>query len=269
MIDYSYFDNNKFFDSYVFENLGIFIPVADECFTKPDEYSFTSYKLVLDFSSATTKMHNYNARISSPGVMHKKHNCRHCYIILIEKEYFEKRYLMYAKEIPEFNDFEFDFCSDILKALNTFIFEVSKSMLNSDITLAAQTEIITHWTIRSMMGETLDMRAVSSDYSIARAQHYIEQHYAEAITLTKLADIGHMSVTTFNRHFKKEMGITPIDYLIEVRIRVAKLMLKRSDISITDVALRCGFGSASHFSSTFTERVGESPQEYRKSFANT
>lgn len=49
-------------------------------------------------------------------------------------------------------------------------FEYNKSMMNSDITLEAQATVITHWIIRSILGETLDMRAVSSDYSVARAQ---------------------------------------------------------------------------------------------------
>ena len=85
---------------------------------------------------------------------------------------------MYAESVPTFNEQSFEICSDILKALNTFVFEYSKSMPNSDITLDAQAEIITHWIIRSIMGETFDMRAVSSDYSVARAQHYMEQHYS-------------------------------------------------------------------------------------------
>lgn len=121
------------------------------------------------------------------------------------------------------------------------MFQYSKSMMNSDVTLDAQTEIITHWLIRSIFGETLDMRAVSSDYSLARAQHYVEQHYMENITVEKLANLGYMSRTTFNRQFKKEIGITPIEYLIEVRIKLAKLMLKRKENAITDIAMRCGF----------------------------
>lgn len=132
-------------------------------------------------------------------------------------------------------------CSDILKALNTFVFQYSKSMMNSDVTLDAQTEIITHWLIRSIFWETLDMRAVSSDYSLARAQHYVEQHYMENITVEKLANLGYMSRTTFNRQFKKEIGITPIEYLIEVRIKLAKLMLKRKENAITDIAMSCAF----------------------------
>ena len=70
----------------------------------------------------------------------------------------------------------------------------------------------------------MDMRAISSDYSLARAQYYIEQHYMDNITVEKLANLGYMSKTSFNRWFKKELGITPIEYLIDVRIKMAKLI---------------------------------------------
>ena len=159
-------------------------------------------------------------------------------------------------------------CSDILKALNTFAFEYSKSMLNSDITLDAQAEIITHWIIRSIFGETLDLRAVSADYSVARAQHYMEQHYMENITVAKLAALGYVSTSCLNRRFKNDNGITPIEYLIEIRIKRAKTLLKRKNIPITEIALQCGIGSNSHFSSCFQNRTGVSPSEYRDRYTD-
>ena len=75
-----------------------------------------------------------------------------------------------------------------------------------------------------------------------------------------------MSETTFNRHFKKETGITPIEYLLDVRIRKSKDMLRRNELSITEIAILCGFSSVAYFSSCFTNRVNVSPQEYRNSF---
>ncbi len=263
-----YFIEKNEYDSYAIDELGVFIPIVAERRELSHDYNYPCYEVIIDFSSMEDGSHQYEAWITSPDVIHQPRVYRHCYIMLIEREYFEKRFLMYKESIPVYKEKEFDFCSDILKALNMFVFEVSKDMMNSNITLSSQAEIITHWTIRSLMGETLDMRSVSSDYSIARAQHYIEQHYAENITLKTLAAIGHMSVTSFNRNFKKEIGITPIEYLIEVRINASKLLLKRRELSVTEVALRSGFGSASHFSSCFAERVGATPQEYRKRFIN-
>ncbi len=255
-------------DCYIRENIGIFIPICDDLDNNDLKHNHPSYEIIINFSKDSDKPKHYWAEITSPGVEHNKNQCAHCYSIFIDKEYFEARYKMYEKEIPLFKGKCFEFCSDILKALNTFVFEYSKSMMNSDIILDAQTEIITHWLIRSIFGETLDMRTVSSDYSIARAQHYIEQHYMEHITIEKLANLGYMSKSTFNRRFKSEIGITPIEYLIEVRIKMAKLMLIRKDNQLTDIAIRCGFGSGAYFSSCFQKYVGITPTEYRDKYAN-
>lgn len=256
------------YDCYVREKFGILIPIFESEEKNSIKYMHPSYEISILFEMNSEKPKHFWAEITSPNILHNKNSSMHTYLLYIEKEYFEKRFLMYADGVPVFKGKRFEFCSDILKALNTFVFEYSKSMMNSDVTLDAQTEIITHWLIRSMFGETLDMRVVSMDYSVARAQHYIEQHYMESITVEKMANLGYMSKTSFNRRFKKEVGITPIEYLIEVRIKMAKLMLKRKENQITDIALRCGFGSSAHFSACFQKHVGLAPSEYRDKYAD-
>lgn len=261
----SYFDSSMF-DCYVRENFAVFIPIHDDAKKEAVPHRYPAYEILISFDLEKPK--HYRAAITSPNITQDRIPGAHCYLIFIEKEYFEKRFLMYSKEILRFDGTKFEVCSDVLKALNTFIFEYSKNMMNSDVTLEAQIEIITHWLIRSIFGETLDMRAISSDYSLARAQHYMEQHYMDNITVEKLANLGYMSKSTFNRHFKKEIGITPIEYLIEVRIKMAKLMLKRKENQITEIALRCGFGSSAHFSSCFQKHVGLTPSEYRDKYTD-
>ena len=254
------------FDCYVRPQLGIFIPVVQN--TEAAERTCPSYTIIIYFEQAEDRQTHYHAEITSPNMPFSIHTEQHYYCLLIEKEFFEKRYFMYAEKLPLYSGQPFEMCSDILKALNTFAFEYSKSMLNSDITLDAQAEIITHWIIRSIFGETLDLRAVSADYSVARAQHYMEQHYMENITVARLAALGYVSTSAFNRRFKKEIGITPIEYLIEIRIQRAKTLLRRKNIPVTEVAMRCGFGSSAHFSSCFQTRVGVSPSEYRDKYTD-
>ncbi len=121
-----------------------------------------------DYKNEQRQSHYY-AEITSPGMIHNGKDSLHYYCIMIDKLYFEERYRMYADEIPVFAEKGFSICSDILKALNTYAFEYSKQMLHS----------VQDSRIRSLFGEALDMRAVSSDYSVARAQHFMEQHFAE------------------------------------------------------------------------------------------
>lgn len=256
------------YDCYVREEFGVFIPMLTNMKKQSVKHKHPAYEIIINFDIDSEKPKHYLGTITSPNIIHNRNQSMHCYSLFIEKVFFEKRFLMYADEVPIFDNIKFEFCSDILNALNTFVFEYSKSMMNSDVTLEAQMEIITHWLIRSIFGETLDMRVVSSSYSLARAQHYIEQHYMDNVTVEKLANLGYMSKTSFNRRFKKEIGITPIEYLIEVRIKMAKLMLKRKEDQIIDIAMRCGFGSSAHFSSCFQKHVGLTPSEYRDKYAN-
>ena len=258
----------KHVDCYVWEKLGIFIPATGPCgYAEKEYHTHPAYMITVFFEENDGNVSHYEAEITSPEVPHCDEADRHYYCLLIEKEYFEKRYLMYGEQIPAFQKETFQICTDILKALNTFMFECSKEMKNSDITLRAQAEIITHWIIRSLFGESLDMRAVSPDYSVARAQHYMEQHYMENITVARLASLGYISESNFSRRFKKETRVSPIEYLIEIRLNRAKLMLRRSNISMTEIAMQCGFNSSTHFSSCFLNKQGITPTEYRKKYA--
>lgn len=257
----------KCVDCYVRPQLGLFIPTTGQCgYAAKKNHTHPSYMIAIYFENCTEKQFHYHAEITSPEIPHNDNPEQHYYCLLIAKDFFESRYKMYSENIPVFREHSFELCSDILKALNTFAFEYSKSMMNSDITLDANAEIITHWMIRSILGENLDLRAVSDDYSVARAQHYMEQHYAENITVSRLAELGYVSPSSLNRRFKKETGMTPIEYLIEIRIKMAKTLLKRKNISITDIAMRCGFGSSAHFSSCFQSRTGVTPTDYRNKF---
>lgn len=254
-------------DCYVRPKLGLFIPSTGACgYASKDNHTHPSYMIVIYFHEDKNRQSHYDAEITSPDIMHSDSNDLHYYCLMIDKDYFESCYMMYSDTLPSFSRAHFTICSDILKSLNTFAFEYSKSMMNSDITLDAQAQIITHWIIRSIFGETLDMRAISSDYSVARAQHYMEQHYHENITVARLAELGYVSVSCLNRRFKNEMGITPIEYLIELRIEKAKLLLRRRNIPVTEIALRCGFGSSAHFSSCFQKRMNITPSEYQEKY---
>lgn len=261
----------RYVDCYVHHCLGIFIPFGDGCgYAKRIQHTHPAYMIVIYFEESWDMPMQgsydcYSAFIYSPEVPHMDETTEHpYYCILIDKEYFEKEYCKYETAVPHFSGTKFFICHDILKTLNLFSFEYSKQMKNSDITLEAQATIITHWFIRSILGESYDMRAISDHYAVARAQHFIEQHYAEEITVKRLAKLGNISVSSFTRIFKKELHVTPIEYLIEIRLQQAKKLLRRKEISITQVALRCGFNSSSHLTASFQRVLHMAPSEYRK-----
>ena len=80
-----------------------------------------------------------------------------------------------------------------------------------------------------------------------------------------LLSSAHMSKSYFLRLFRRYMGTTPYNYLVNFRITQAKELLVLTDHSISEIAQEAGFGDASNFSTRFAKATGQSPMQYRKS----
>lgn len=93
---------------------------------------------------------------------------------------------------------------------------------------------------------------------------YIDEHYAEDISLARLAESANVSKSECLRCFKASMQTTPYKYLIEYRLSKAADLLKNSDKPIGHIADSVGFRQTSHFGKCFKEKTGFSPRDYRK-----
>ena len=93
---------------------------------------------------------------------------------------------------------------------------------------------------------------------------YVVENLAEDLTLAGLADLVNMSPFHFSRQFKAQTGYSPYEFIINSRIDSAKHLLKQSDLSIREVAYSVGFNSESNFIHTFRQRVGQTPNQFRK-----
>ncbi|MFB6991446.1 helix-turn-helix transcriptional regulator [Streptomyces sp. NPDC056230] len=91
----------------------------------------------------------------------------------------------------------------------------------------------------------------------------MDRSYAEPLDVPALARASHMSPGHFSRSFRAAFGETPYSYLMTRRIERAKALLRRGDLSVTEVCFAVGCTSLGSFSSRFTELVGESPSAYR------
>lgn len=79
-----------------------------------------------------------------------------------------------------------------------------------------------------------------------------------------LAKLGHLNKYYLAHTFKKDMGISPIEYLNQVRIREAKILLETTNYSIADIAAFIGFSSQSFFAQAFKRATNQTPSKYRK-----
>ncbi|MEV1043697.1 helix-turn-helix transcriptional regulator [Streptomyces sp. NPDC049916] len=98
---------------------------------------------------------------------------------------------------------------------------------------------------------------------LRRARDRMDREYAEPLDVPSLARAALMSPGHFSRSFRAAFGETPYSYLMTRRIERAKALLRRGDLSVTEVCFAVGCTSLGSFSSRFTELVGETPSAYR------
>jgi transcriptional regulator GlxA family with amidase domain len=98
---------------------------------------------------------------------------------------------------------------------------------------------------------------------LRHARDLMDRSYAEPLDVPALARTALMSPAHFSRQFRAAYGETPYSYLMTRRIERAKALLRRGDMSVTDVCMAVGCTSLGSFSSRFTELVGETPTRYR------
>lgn len=92
---------------------------------------------------------------------------------------------------------------------------------------------------------------------------FISEHYMEKVSLDDIAEAGNVGKTLCAKIFKKLSAKTPGDYLINYRISKSIELLEANELSITEIAYNTGFNSASHYTKTFHDIIGCTPNKYR------
>ena len=133
----------------------------------------------------------------------------------------------------------------------------------------AYTEILI---IRLMRNTALaiptEPQAISTNRQCAAVRRYIDLHFKEALTLDQLSEEAHMNKYYLSHAFKREYGVSPINYMITRRIEESKYLLAETDLSLSRIAQLLGFSSLSYFSQVFRRSQGISPMDYRQSTKN-
>ena len=111
----------------------------------------------------------------------------------------------------------------------------------------------------------LEYISKSSNSRLSPALDYIQKEYTkDNIPVSLLAELCGMSEVTFRSIFTNSMGITPIKYINNLKLELAKELLSSSDRSITEIAELSGFHDECYFSREFKKQAGISPSEFRK-----
>jgi YesN/AraC family two-component response regulator len=98
---------------------------------------------------------------------------------------------------------------------------------------------------------------------IRQSIYYIHQNYTDNITLEDVAENVHLNPSYFSSQFNKKTGVSFTSYVSRLRVERAKKLLKKTEMTLNDIAASLGFCSQSYFSFVFKKHVGVSPKQYR------
>jgi len=108
-------------------------------------------------------------------------------------------------------------------------------------------------------------KAIVEKVNIERSKKYIHENFNSKINLTDLSNLSCLSMFHFIREFKKYTGLSPFEYIIQLRIKKSQISLLASK-DIAETALEFGFYDQSHFTKYFKKQVGISPKKYIESY---
>ncbi|MEM9127890.1 MAG: helix-turn-helix transcriptional regulator, partial [Pseudomonadota bacterium] len=92
---------------------------------------------------------------------------------------------------------------------------------------------------------------------------YIHDNLGADLSLSAMADLAAMSATHFSKAFKKEIGVSPLQYVIAQRLELASVLLRNSHLSVAEIAWRVGYQDVSRFGQHFKRKFQMTPAAFR------
>ncbi|SHI72239.1 AraC-type DNA-binding protein [Clostridium cavendishii DSM 21758] len=169
------------------------------------------------------------------------------------------------KNKPQYRIIKYVDKTVILGYLNSLIDEISKKDYNYEV---AYKSILILLIITILRGDNNNPKVKEESTNklsleCMKVKNYIDSHYSQNITLDLLVQLTHINKYHLVHSFTKQVGISPINYLINKRIEEAKNLLSTTNYSIREIASIVGFSNSSYFSEVFKKNTGNSPKNYR------
>lgn len=155
---------------------------------------------------------------------------------------------------------------DILRYLNAMVQEATSQSMSYELVCHNLLEILLIKILRHQHFDLEVGKQSKATKDISFIKHYLETYYHESIQLEDLASMTHLSRFYISHSFKKEIGMSPMEYLIDIRIKESKILLRTTNYSISQVADIVGFTTPTYFSKQFRKSTGISPTDYREQY---
>ncbi len=214
--------------------------------------------------------------IRKPGQLARSYGFYDCYMLTLD---FSNRPLSenYSRNTssqiqPKFDSLIWDILPPVFKPLHydsyIRIFEQLLSINEIDINNNEKTKLLINQLLHLVISDAyfnFPPSITTTKSPIDEVCSYMKKHYAKEIKLEDLAKIAHLNPNHLVRQFKNTYGVSPISYLIKIRMDYAKKLLVESNLPIKMVAAYCGYSDPSFFTSYFKKSFNMSPATYRQS----
>lgn len=138
-----------------------------------------------------------------------------------------------------------------------------------NIELSASNYLETHGILKVLLSKFIDANQTvekSSNSNLDKVLSYISENLNNSLKISSLASFCSMNKDHFSRSFKNKFGIRPSNYIQNMRIERAMMLLTTSEFSLKEIALKIGYENYSHFLRAFKEQVGKTPKEFKKDY---
>jgi AraC-like DNA-binding protein len=153
---------------------------------------------------------------------------------------------------------------ELATTINKLIKECMSTSVNKDVLADLTLQELLIRIIQTQTAKSIDDGLHTDPNSaITQVLDYIRHNIRENISLKNLSDKACMSTTSFYRYFKKELGMSPIEFVIQEKIRHAKQLLKNPTIQINEVGYMSGFDNSNYFIRLFKKHEGITPKQYQ------
>lgn len=154
--------------------------------------------------------------------------------------------------------------NELLDTIKNILGEMEGRQEHFDTVAHSYLKILTVKLLRSRAVQLQEMSRQKTGHDCANIKRYIDTHFKENITLDTLAEMAHLNKYYLVHTFTKEVGVSPINYLIRRRIEESRYFLVQTDMNISEISQVLGFSSPSYFSQSFSRLEKMSPREYRR-----